>query len=139
MAVFHQFQLDWLEISWSDVLPRNILDISWLRKPWMSFESYPTAIKEAVIAPALAPANRLIWLIIPSSSRACNKQEVFLRKPMIGDKWKQFFILQLLKILRTGAWQLSDEMAILRCTYRLPYIANYSYWFHYIILYLQWL
>ena len=38
----------------------------------MSFELYPTAIKEAVIAPALAPANRLIWFIIPSSSSACN-------------------------------------------------------------------
>lgn len=66
-------------------------------------------------------------------------EPIINKKPIIGDKWKQYFILRLLKIMRTGALQLSYEMAILRCTYRLPYISNYSYWFHYIILYLQWL
>lgn len=41
-------------------LPRNISDKSWLRNPSISCESYPTANKAAVIAPALDPANLLI-------------------------------------------------------------------------------
>lgn len=36
----------------------------------MSCDPYPTDISEAQIAPALAPENRLIWSIKPSSSKA---------------------------------------------------------------------
>lgn len=95
----------------------------------MSFESYPTAIKEAVIAPALAPANRLIWLIIPSSSRAYNKQEVVLRKSIIGDKWKIYFILQLLKIMRTGIWNGYLTLHLQASVYRKLFILIPLYYF----------
>ena len=54
--------------SASVIIPRNILDKSWLRDSSISLELYPTANKAAVIAPALVPANLFIWGKIPSCS-----------------------------------------------------------------------
>lgn len=46
--------------SYSNSLPRHTLDIFRPKKRRMSCEPYPTDIKAAHIAPALAPENRFI-------------------------------------------------------------------------------
>lgn len=43
----------------------------------MSCDPYPTDISEAQIAPALAPENRLIWSIKPSSSKAYKNIKIY--------------------------------------------------------------
>lgn len=56
-------------------LPRKILLRLRLKNCSRSWESYPIARRVAVIAPALVPANLLIWGQMFSSSRSCGKRE----------------------------------------------------------------